>query len=665
MKEGIHALLFCILLAVPLSASTKQTYTVLLVGNRAGMQTTEVEANGGRSFHYEFNDRGRGPKVDVRMRLNDAGVPVRVEIAGNDYYKRSIEEQLDFQNGKARWKSTTESGEKTLDGNAFYISVNGVPEELGILAAALLKAKEQKIALLPEGEARIEHAGDLEIKSKAGSRTVSLYAITGLYFLPVSVWLNEDRSFFASVDTWLTTIPEGWEDSVPVLLKTQEQFSSKRFTTLSEKLTHRPGKRIAIEHANLFDAETAEIRNGMTVVLNGNRIESIGPDEKIAVPAEALAIDATGQTLMPGLWDMHVHVVDLDGLLQIAAGVTSVRDLANETEKAQDLKKQFDSGSLIGPRMVLAGFIDGPGPYAGPSKVLVANEQEARAAVDRYAELGYEQIKIYSSVKPELVPAIIDEARKKQLRVSGHIPAFMTAEQAVKLGYDEIQHANFLFLNFLADTVQDTRTPVRFSAVAEHAVDLDLSSQRVNDFVQLLKERKTVVDPTVNVFESLFLDRPGIVSRSFVSVADRFPPQVRRSLLTGGIPVPEGKDQRYQDSFATMLRMIKKLYEAGIPMVAGTDSLAGFGLHRELELYVEAGIPAAKVLQLATLGSARVMKRDAQLGSIAPGKMADLILLDGNPAENISDIRKVRTVFKDGKMFSSAEIYEAIGISQK
>jgi imidazolonepropionase-like amidohydrolase len=121
-------------------------------------------------------------------------------------------------------------------------------------------------------------------------------------------------------------------------------------------------------------------------------------------------------------------------------------------------------------------------------------------------------------------------------------------------------------------------------------------------------------------------------------------------------------DQRYQDSFRQMLKMTKTLYDAGIPIVAGTDSLAGFTLHRELELYAQAGIAAPKVLQLATLGAARVMKRDQELGSIAPGKLADLVLVDGDPAVHISDVRRVHTVVKDGVVYQSADLYPALGI---
>ena len=126
--------------------------------------------------------------------------------------------------------------------------------------------------------------------------------------------------------------------------------------------------------------------------------------------------------------------------------------------------------------------------------------------------------------------------------------------------------------------------------------------------------------------------------------------------------MPEGMDQRYQDSFHQMLKMTKALYDAGVPIVAGTDALAGFTLHRELELYVQAGIPAPKVLQLATLGAARIMKRDQELGSIAPGKLADMILVAGDPVTHISDIRHTDTVVKGGVVYHSSELYQAIGV---
>jgi imidazolonepropionase-like amidohydrolase len=287
---------------------------------------------------------------------------------------------------------------------------------------------------------------------------------------------------------------------------------------------------------------------------------------------------------------------------------------------------------------------------------------EALAAVNRYADLGYIQIKLYSSLKPELVPGIAKATHARGLRLSGHVPNGMTASQFVEAGADELQHINFIFLNFLASQVKDTRTPERFTAVGANAAKLDLASQPVNDFIQLLRQHGTTVDVTLATFEGMFTGRPRQASSDFALVLDRLPAQVQRSAYTGGLPVTPANDQLYKDSYEAMLRMTKRMYDAGIPILAGTDTTAGIMLHRELELEVKAGIPPAKALQIATWNAARLLKQDRELGSIAPGKRADFLLVDGNPAERISDIRRCRLVIKNGTLYESAALYSAVGI---
>jgi len=359
---------------------------------------------------------------------------------------------------------------------------------------------------------------------------------------------------------------------------------------------------------------------------------------------------------------MHAHVSENDGLLNLAAGVTTVRDLANDTDSLLARRKRIEQGKEIGTRIVLAGVIDGPGPYQGPTKVLVSTEHEARAAVDNYLRLGYVQIKIYSSVKPELVPAIIDEAHKHGLRVSGHIPAEMTATQCVELGYDEIQHANFLMLNFMPE-VKNTNSPTRFSEVARRGADLDLNSAQVQAFVKLLEDHHTALDPTLSIFEDRLVGPAGKIPRGFEPVAGRLPPQVRRGLMSSALMPPPGMEERYRQSFTKMMELIGLMYRSGIPIEDGTDSMAGFALHRELELDVQLGIPANKVLQDATLGAARIMKMDRDLGSIAAGKLADLTLVNGDPVASISDIRKTALVVKDGILYKPDELYAALGVT--
>jgi len=282
--------------------------------------------------------------------------------------------------------------------------------------------------------------------------------------------------------------------------------------------------------------------------------------------------------------------------------------------------------------------------------------------VETYGRLGAEQIKVYSSLDTTLLPAIIQRAHALGLRVSGHIPWHLTVEQAVRMGLDEVQHANFLVLNFLGDSI-DTRTPARFTAPARMAAGLDLASPEVRRFVALLRDRHVVVDPTLSVWEGMFTGRSGEVSPDFAPIAARLPVNVRRGVLTGGLPVPEGMDTRYRESFRRMVQLVGMLHREGVQVVAGTDAMAGFQLHRELELYAQAGIPPADVLYIATLGAARVMKRDGELGTIAPGRLADVVLVDGDPTARISDVRRTRLVVKDGVVYEPDRLYAAIGVT--
>lgn len=633
----------------------------MLRGNRAGFQTTCVLRDGSRQVVYAFNDRGRGPLLKTKSVLDIRGVPASVATDGNDYFKSPIVERFSVADGTASWKNKVEEGTRRLSGPAFYVSQSGPPEELAQLARALLGASDGRLRLLPQGEARISRAGVRKIAKGMESLTVTQYAISGLGFLPTNVWLDENGELFAALDSWSSLIKEGWESAVEALKADQEARAGARRADQARRLRRIPSGMLVLEHANIFDAARARMRPGTTILVSGNRIAAVGDDGSVKIPPGAEVIDAAGRAVLPGLWDMHTHPDEDDGILYLAAGVTSVRDMAAELDDPARFRP-FETGEAIGPRVTFAGIIDGRGPFQGPTKTLVDTEAEARAAVRTMAAAGFPQVKIYSSVKPGLVAAIAEEAHRHGMRVSGHIPAFMTAEQAVREGYDEIQHMNMLFLNFLFEKVQDTRTPARFTAVAENAAAIDLDSGRVRAFLTLLAKRKVAVDPTLGAFEKLFVDRPGQVALSFNAVADRMPPLVRRGFLEGGLPVPDGQDARYREAFRAMGRMLMRLRSEGIPIVAGTDGLAGFSLPRELELYVEAGIPTPEVLRMATLGAARVARRDDRLGSIEEGKLADLIVVDGDPAARIADIRRLRLVVRDGAVLDPDALCREVGI---
>ena len=532
--------------APPLPAdipSNSDRYSVLTMGNLAGQQAVWTTSDGALHWFFQFNDRGRGPKTTSVLKLDAKGIPVSETVTGNDYLKSPVNESYSFDAGIAHWKNDSEKGEKKITAPAMYVSMNGAPGEIATLVHAA-RTNGGKIALLPDGEARVQRVAEREAESSGQKKHVVLYGVTGLDFSPVYVWLDDQERFFASVNPWSTIIAEGWEKSGASLQTAQDDIVQAHSAELASKLAHHMAHGIVFTHANVFDAETGKIVKDQNVVVEGNRIASVGPATTVRV-ADAEVIDATGKTLLPGLWDMHAHVSDNDGLLNLAAGVTTVRDLANDTDSLLARRKRIEEGKEIGTRIILAGIIDGKGKFQGPTKVLVSTEEEARAAVDNYKRLGYVQIKIYSSVKPDLVPAIIDEAHKNGLRVSGHIPAEMTAAQCVKLGYDEIQHANFLMLNFMPE-VKDTNTTTRFTEVAKRGADLDLNSADMQSFVKLLQDHHTTLDPTLGAFEDMFLTRAGEIPRGFQPIAKRLPPQVRRGLLSSGLTPPAGMDERYR-----------------------------------------------------------------------------------------------------------------------
>ncbi|HEX8234161.1 MAG TPA: amidohydrolase family protein [Caulobacteraceae bacterium] len=648
-------------LALGAAAAQAGDYTVLITGRPAGaMSVTEGPA--GRAVTYGFNDRGRGPELKETYRVDRRGLIEAAEIKGVDYLKAPVDERFSRSGGRASWSSQADEGASEAEG--FYVTYQGAPEDGAALLRALLKAPGGELPLLPAGRAKVHKVLERQVSGPGGAReTVTLYAVEGLGLTPVPGWLDARGELFFAGATWSGVVRKGWEAAAPELVKAQEEAFRTREIEVARTLGRKPAGALAISNANLFDARAKAMRPHTTVVLRANRIAAVGPDGRVDIPAGAEVIDAAGKALLPGLWDMHVHISDnSEGLLQLAAGVTSVRDLANDIEELAARKARFDSGELAGPRIFRAGIIDGPGPLAAPTKVLAATPEQVGAAVNRYADLGYEQIKLYSSLKPELVPVAVEAAHARGLRVSGHIPAGMTAEQAVRAGYDELQHANFVMLNFMPDVAGETASMRRFTAVGERGAALDLDSPEVKRFLALLKAEDVVVDPTLGTFEGMFTAEPRKPDPSLAAVAERLPPTVARGIYGGGLAKTDAERAQYRASYANMVRLVGRLHRAGVRMVPGTDAFAGFILHREMELWAQAGIPNADILYAATLGAASVNHHDKDLGSLEPGKLADLVLIDGDPSRNISDIRKASLVIKDGTVFDPKRLYSEVGI---
>jgi len=639
------------------SAPTKRRFNIVMMSRPSGFSETTIHADGTHEEVLEIVQNGRGPKVRSRLAFAADGTLANFAATGKNEMGTTVDENFSFGAGVAKWKGAEENGEATPKGPSFYLPRAPSMDAMIALVAALEK-HGGKLALLPTGEARLEKTGEATAKGKH----LVAYAIHGLDLLPQRFWRFDDGAFFGITEPWFAAVPAGYEDAIQTLVDAQRALERKDDEARYQKLAHRPKAGLAFTHARVLDVEKKVWRPDHTVVIAGDKIVAVGPTSSTKLPSDAEEIDAHGAALLPGLWDMHAHLGSSDGPLNIASGVTTSRDLGNDPDVVDDYRKRFDEGRAIGPHVLRAGFIEGRGEKAAASKITAETEAEALAAVDFYAKRGFEQIKIYNSMKKELVPILAKAAHEKKMRVSGHVPVFMRAEECVRAGYDEIQHVNMLFLNFFVDDKTDTRTPLRFSLVAERAADFDFNGKPFKDFLALLLEKKTVIDPTLNAFEGLFVDRQGELSPGVLPIAARLPPQVRRRYLSGGLPVPPGKDAHYKASFAAAQKMVKTLFDAGVPVVLGTDSLAGVYLHREMELHALAGIANGDVLRNATLGSARVMGRDKTSGSIDVGKDADVFLVDGDPLAKISDVRRVVTTVRAGVLFASAEVYASVSV---
>ena len=641
-------------------AADTTKYVVLTVGKPSGKHLKWSNGPGHIAYHYEFNDRGRGPRIMVNVQLDGHGFITSRTAMGHDYYKAPVEETFTWAIATASWKNHIENETRPAAAKAWYSPLNAVPAEIELAVKVLQHEPTHELPTLPSGQLKAMHLKNHVSKIDGFPIELELYAFTGSGGPPAYFWFKPSKDFFASVSGWMTVIEEGHEDLIDELKQLQDQIEENYFYQQAAALTHKPKGRVVIQNVSVFDPTTLRTLANQSLVIQNGRIVQSGKTQKIKTQPGDEVIDGSGKMALPGLWDNHAHYSKDQGLYHLAAGVTNIKDLANSLD-LPELVKKVNEDKLLGPEVsVLSGFIDFAGPYAGPTGKIVKTLDEGLAAVDYYAAHGYQQIKLYSSIPPDWVKPLAERAHQKGIKVCGHIPSFMTAERAVKDGYDQIIHLNMIMLNFLGDTL-DTRSMLRFIRVAERAKNIDLNSADVKRFLALLKERQIVVDPTAAIFEGMFTNEPGQLAKGYDAVVQLFPADFKRSLYYGGLPTMKGHVAEYRQSFDNMVKMLKLLYDNGITLVPGTDDFPGFTLHRELELYVQAGIPPAEVLRMATLTSAQVAGKQNELGTLAAGKKANLILVDGNPLANIRDIRKVVLTIKNGNLYCPGELYRSYG----
>ena len=666
MRSPWFSFLLIVFLASPLQAAEKTRFVILVDnGKQAGEQVVEQGDDGLVKVHFIFKDNGRGPELEEEFRIADDGTFSEYRVKGHSTYGAVVDDSFERKSGRATWRSTSENGSQSVSGSALYIPLNSSFAVASASISALAKRLDGKLPLLPAGTLTQQKLDEVEVVKDGKKQTVQLLALSGQGLTPNFFWATTGTApklFALVVPGYMLAIEDGWQANGTTLDTHQKAAEARLLTEMAARLQKPMPGLTVIRNARVFDSESAKLLPASDVYVLRGKITAVLPTGSPIRGADN-EIDAAGRVLLPGLFDMHGHVSRWEGGLNLAAGVTSVRDMGNDNASLQQMLDETAAGQLLSPQVVPSGFLEGESSFSARNGFVIKDLQEAKNAIDWYAEHGYPQLKIYNSFPKAILQETVAYAHTRGMRVSGHIPVFLRAEEAVNAGYDEIQHINQVLLNFLVTPTTDTRTLQRFILPAEKVADLDFNSKAVTDFIALLKKKQTVIDATVVTFEFL-KQRDGTVPEAYAPVMANVPIDLQRSFKVGTMNIPDDATAaRYAKSYAKMLEFVGILYKAGIPLVAGTDAIAGFSLHSELEFYVKhSGITPAQALQIATRNGALYTRTSNDRGSITPGKYADLILVDGDPTTNIADIRKVALVITQGKIMSPTEIYQALGI---
>jgi imidazolonepropionase-like amidohydrolase len=415
----------------------------------------------------------------------------------------------------------------------------------------------------------------------------------------------------------------------------------------------------------VFDSIQGVYRPERAVFIADGKIARIGSSGSIKAPPGATVIDGRGKTLLPGLWDSHQHVGDDWNLLQnVATGMTNYRSPGTTIGDALSIYKRRSAGDLLAPDGKISVIIDRKDPLAAQGALTVSSAQEAIAAVDKIKAAGLWGAKFYTSMNPAWIAPAAAEAHRLGLHVHGHVPAGMRPLDAVRAGYDEVTHINFIMMQAMPQEIVDkANTAARLEGPAKYGKDVDLDSPAMKAFYGELSKRHTIIDPTLVVWEPLMTSDGSRISPEYAPFVDVAPGSVVRSWKISGYPLFGGLTRDdFRKSFDKMVGLVSRLHRAGVSIVAGTDG-SGLELVRELELYQHAGLTNVEALQTATIVPARMTGMDNRTGSVTPGKTADLILVEGDVSKDLGNLRHIDTVFLDGYRLSGNKLREASGLS--
>ena len=606
-----------------------------------------------------FVDQENKPLVNATLRTAKDLTPTSFTIKGPILLDQEEATSITIQGKTASIQDRGQN--KSIEVPREFFTMSGyvpVTMEMMLIRYWLAHGRPASVTLLPAGEAFVELRGKntLTISNKAIELT--RYHLSGKNWRGgwgrQTLWLDGDNRLVAAVnlatdiESNYYAFRDGYESSTSFFLKSAVDDAIERLTQVANELSPKSTAPLALAGGTLIDVTGKPATADAVVVIEGDRIVAAGPRSTTRIPEGAKIVDVTGKFLVPGLWDMHAHTYQTElGPTYLAAGITTARDAGNDIEYGTALRDAAKEKRGLGPRMLLAGYIDGKNENHS-FDVQVETPEEARAAVQRYKDAGYEQLKIRDNVKLETLKVICAEAHRLGMTVTGHVPAGMNALQAVEAGMDQIAHLNYVLTGFFPR--RDRSNP---------PVQINLNAPNVTNALKFFKDHGTVIDPTDAVLE-LLLRPMNVPIETFEPGLRKVPPELIVQINKKGESADQAEGLRMV--LDVLLKITGALHKAGVPIVAGTDvGVPGHTLHRELELYVKAGFTPLEAIQSATIVPARVMKLEAEVGTIEVGKRADILVLYANPLDNISNTRKLRFVVAQGRLFDCARLWQSVG----
>ena len=634
------------------------TYSFISGEKKVGHLTAETKGDQ-TTIDFDVKNNGRGPTIAESITLDAAGLPTTWNLKGSTTFGSKIAEHFARKGTHSEWLDSTGKGQSTKPG--IYLAQSSSPWANGIYARALLKTSDMQLPALPGGTVRLEKGETINVQGSGGPLAVTRYDLIGIDLDPEIILLDSANNLFADVDASSILVRSGYEGEEKRLRDMAAAWSSQRFVKIEHDVAHHYAGPIRIRNVRLFDPKTSSLTQAMSVLVQDKVIAAVEPNDSPPTPGET-GIDGAGGTLIAGMYEMHAHLGQSAALLNVIAGITTVRDMGNDNAVLAELIQQIDSGTIGGPHVIRSGFIEGKSPFSANDGILVDSQETAIDAVRWYGARNFWQIKIYNSMNPAWVPAMTKEAHLLGMRVAGHIPAFSNTDAMIEAGYDEITHINQFSLGWVIQPTEDTRTLFRLTSL-KRLPALDLQSARVQHTINMMVERKIAIDPTLGIHELLLTQRDGKIPAGDVDYFDHMPIGWRRNNMKALADTSApGDDQAYRQAFDKLIEVVRMLHDRGVFIVFGTDTGGSFTYHRELELYQLAGMTSAEILKRATFDSARYTSQDQRMGSIEKGKLADFFLIPGDPIKNLKAIKTISMVVKDGTVYYPSEVYPKFGI---